>query len=84
MDEQPAGSGKLVAVLDRIPAAEAKPIPPEEVKHGIEVIEVPGWQADADSAPQDMVRVVDHDANQVLFFGTAAEHEALIQARHAE
>ena len=80
MDSRTTGRAKLAASLDRIPAAEAKAAPAAKPKTGVETVHVKGWKSSADAAPQDMVRMIDHGSNRVLFFGTAAEHKALRRA----
>lgn len=79
-DARTPGRGRLAATLDRVPAAEAKATPAEKKKTGTEIVREK-WQRNADAKPEDLVRVVDHDAGgQTTWSGTPAQFTALKRA----
>jgi hypothetical protein len=74
------GRGKFSANLEVTRGEITRNAP---AKKGIEVIREK-FQADADSEAEDCIRIVDHDANRVVWSGTAAEHKALKKALSQE
>ena len=81
MADTSRGKGKLAANLDRVPkgggdAASGR----ARAQEGVELITDKKWEAGDGSEPADRVRLVDWDANRVLFSGTTQEYRALKRA----
>lgn len=70
------GKGKMSAEIEVVKAKDAKPIPEAPKKTGIETVREK-YQHDEESPEMQLVRVIDHDANRVLYSGSAADFKAL-------